>query len=79
MVMFTIRNFGGVALFLAGSTWLWLIPAFATKGVTTSGTLWSVTNTLGMVTILAFCTATVGLFAHQPWWESAAIRSAVVG
>jgi hypothetical protein len=79
MVMFTIRNIGGVALFLAGSTWLWLVPAFATKGVTTAGALWSVTNALSLMTILAFCVATVGLFARQPWWESAAISSAVVG
>ena len=25
--MFTIRNLGGIALLLAGSTWLWLMPA----------------------------------------------------
>lgn len=40
MVMFTIRNMGGVALFLAGSTWLWLTPAFAPKGEDTSGLAW---------------------------------------
>jgi hypothetical protein len=79
MVMFTIRNMGGVALFLAASTWLWLTPMFATKGVTTSGFLWSATRTLSLVTIVVFCVATVGLFARQPWWETAAISSALIG
>lgn len=77
--MFTIRNMGGVALLLAGSTWLWLTPAFATKGVTTSGILWSATRTLSLLTIVGFCVATVGLFTRQSWWETAAIGSAMVG
>ena len=77
--MFTIRNMGGVALFLAASTWLWLTPMFATKGVTTSGFLWSATRALSLLTIVALCVATVGLFARQPWWETAAISSAVIG
>jgi hypothetical protein len=42
--MFTIRNLGGIALLLAGSTWLWLTPEFAGRGVPTSGALWFVTR-----------------------------------
>ena len=77
--MFTIRNMGGVALLLAGSTWLWLTPMFATKGVTTSGFLWSATRALSLLAIVGFFVATAGLFALQSWWETAAIGSAVVG
>lgn len=77
--MFSVRNMGGVALLLAGSTWLWLIPAFATKGVTTEGLLWSATRALSLLTVLGFCVATAGLFARQSWWETAAIGSAAVG
>lgn len=77
--MFTIRNMGGVALFLAGTTWLWTTPAFATKGVATSGLLWSITRALSLLTVAGFCLATAGLFTRQPWWENAAIGSAVVG
>lgn len=77
--MFTIRNMGGVALFLAGSTWLWLTPAFATKGVATSGLLWSTTRVLSLMTLVGFCVATVGLFVRQSWWESVAIGSAGIG
>lgn len=79
MVVFTIRNLGGVALFLAGTTWLWLTPMFATQGVTTSGLLWSATRVLSLLTIVGFCVATVGLFTRQSWWESGAIVSAGVG
>src|SRR5215212_2706309 len=79
MGMFTIRNMGGVALFLAGSTWLWLTPFFSTRGVTTSGFLWSVTRALSLLTIVGLCVATVGLFGRRSWWETAAISSAAVG
>lgn len=33
--MFTVRHVGGVALFLFGTTFLWLTPAFATRGIPT--------------------------------------------
>lgn len=33
--MVTVRSLGGIALLLAGSTWLWLTPSFATRGVST--------------------------------------------
>lgn len=77
--MFTIRNMGGVALFLAGSTWLWLTPAFAPKGEDTSGLAWSTTRVMCLLTMAGFLVATVGLFTRQSWWENAAIGSAVVG
>jgi hypothetical protein len=77
--MWTMRTMGGIALALAGSTWLWLTPAFAGRGVATSGTLWALTRVLCLVTIAGFCLATVGLFARQPWWEWAALASAAVG
>jgi hypothetical protein len=77
--MFTIRNLGGVALLLMGSTWLWLTPAFAGRGVSTSGLLWAVTRTLCLITIAGFCVATWGLFARHSWWEAVALGSAAVG
>ena len=77
--MFTIRNLGGVALFLAGSTWLWLTPAFASRGVSTSGLLWATTRVLSLLTVASFCLATWGLFTRHHWWEAAALGSAVLG
>lgn len=77
--MFTIRNLGGVALFLTGTTWLWLTPAFAGRDVSTSGALWSTTRVLCLLTVAGFCVATFGLFARHGWWELAALSSAVLG
>jgi hypothetical protein len=79
MTVFTIRNVGGISLLLAGSTWLWLVPAFATRGVSTSGALWSITRVLSLITVAGFCVATWGLFSRHAWWESVAVGSAALG
>jgi len=77
--MLTIRNLGGLALFLAGTTWLWLTPAFASRGVATNGITWAVTRALCVLTVAAFSVATWALFARQGWWEVAALGSAGMG
>jgi hypothetical protein len=77
--MFTLRNLGGLALLLMGTTWLWLTPSFAGRGVSTSGVLWAVTGVLCLITVAAFCVATWGLFAHHSWWEAVALGSAAIG
>ena len=77
--MFTLRTLGGIALLMAGSSWLWLTPTFATKGVRTSGFLWNLTMVLCLLTILGFCIATWALFARWNWWEYAALASAGLG
>lgn len=79
MTVFTIRNLGGVALFLAGSTWLWLTPAFASRGVSTSGWLWATTRVLSLLTLALFCVATWALFARHDWWEAVALGAAALG
>lgn len=78
-VMFTIRNLGGVALFLFGTTFLWLTPSFAGQGVSTKATSWSVTNALALLALVGFTVATWGLFKKYGWWEPTAIVAAVVG
>jgi hypothetical protein len=77
--MFTIRNMGGVALFLFGTTYLWLTPSFATAGVSTTGVAWSITLVLALVTIALFTAATWGLFKKAGWWEAVAVIAAAVG
>jgi hypothetical protein len=78
-IVFTIRNIGGVALFLFGTTYMWLTPAFAGKGVSTKGAWWSISQVLVFATMLGFMIATWGLFRKSGWWEIAAIVSAIVG
>lgn len=77
--MFTIRNLGGVALFLFGTTFLWLTPEFASRGLSTTGPWWAVTRALSVVTLLGFTVATWGLFQRFSWWEVAAVSSAILG
>ncbi|MFZ0160512.1 MAG: hypothetical protein WAL50_15905 [Kineosporiaceae bacterium] len=77
--MFTIRNVGGVSLFLFGTTFLWLTPIFAAADVDTSGAAWAAVAILATVTIIGFTVATWGLFRRASWWESLAVACAVVG
>ena len=77
--MFTLRNVGGVALFLFGTTFVWLTPAFATRGLKTTGLMWSTTALLSLVTVAGFSAATLGLFQRASWWEAVAVASAAVG
>jgi hypothetical protein len=77
--VFTIRNLGGVSLFLAGTTWLWLTPAFASRGVSTSGVMWVVTRGLCRTTMVGFAVATWGLFGRHSWWEAVALGATGLG
>ena len=78
-LVFTIRNMGGVALFLFGTTFLWLTPSFASPGVSTTGTMWALTAVLALATLVGFMVATWGLFRKASWWEGAAVTAAVLG
>jgi hypothetical protein len=77
--MFTTRNVGGVALFLFGTTFLWLTPSLASPGVPTTGVAWSITQVLALATIVLFTAATWGLFTKAGWWEAVAVVAAAVG
>ena len=77
--MFTIRTLGGVALFLFGTTFLWLTPMFASPGISTRGVWWSITQVLSLLTLAGFTVAAWGLFKKWQWWENTAIASAVIG
>jgi hypothetical protein len=77
--MFTLRNIGGVALLLFGTTFLWFTPEFATRGIATTGAWWSITRVLALVTVLGFTAATWGLFQRAAWWEPTALAAAVLG
>ncbi len=78
--MFSIRNIGGVALFLFGTTFLWLMPFDAApKGTNTTGAAWVMTGVLAAAVIIGFTVATWGLFRRATWWENLATISAIVG
>jgi hypothetical protein len=73
------RNLGALALFLYGSTFLWLTAAFAGAGTPASGTAWTVTQLLGIATIGGFSVAAWGIYKATSWWERLAVGSAIFG
>lgn len=77
--MFTLRTLGGIGLFLAGGSWLWLTPAFAGQDVTKSGPWWVATSVLSFVTVALFLAATWALFTRHSWWETLALAGAALG
>lgn len=66
-------------MFLFGTTYLWLTPAFALAGSDTSGIAWAATLVLSLVTLAGFTAATWGLFRRSPWWATTALASAALG
>ena len=77
--MFTIRNVGGVSLFLFGTTFLWLTRMFASRGISTTGVAWGISNALSFVALVGFTIASWGLFQRASWWEIVAVLAAVIG
>jgi hypothetical protein len=77
--LLTWRNTGALALFLYGTTFLWLTPGFAGNGRATEGTAWTVTQILVIPTILGFSAAAWGIYKATSWWERLAIGSAIFG
>ena len=77
--MFSIRNVGGVSLFLFGTTFLSLTPFYAASGIDTSGAAWATAGVLASAVIVGFTVATWGLFRRAAWWEQLATVSAIVG
>ena len=62
--MFSIRQVGGVSLFLFGATFLWLTPVYAASRIDTSGTVWAAAGVFAAVTVIGFTIATWGLFGR---------------
>jgi dipeptide/tripeptide permease len=79
VAVWTLRNLGGVALLLFGSTYVWITPEFVTEGLTRTGSLWMLVRVLALATVLGFTVATWGLFQRAGWWEGVAVGSAVLG
>jgi hypothetical protein len=62
------RNLGALALFLYGTTFLWLTAAFAGTGTPASGTAWTVAQLLVIATIGGFSVAAWGSYKATSWW-----------
>src|SRR5262245_15022463 len=75
--MLSFRNIVAVAVFLFGTTFLWMTPLFI--GPRATGAIWTAAQVLGFVAILGFTVAAWGIFKATGWWETVALASAVAG
>ncbi|MGZ6390941.1 MAG: hypothetical protein ACXWQZ_17005 [Ktedonobacterales bacterium] len=75
--MFTFRNIVAIAVFLFGTTFLWMTPLFI--GPTATGAVWTMAQVLGFLAIIGFTAAAWGIFKATDWWETVAIVSSAVG
>lgn len=77
--MFTFRNVFALALFLFGTTFLWLTAAFLGDKNEAKGTIWTVIQVGTVLVIIGFAAGAWGVFKETSWWEPIAIVSAIVG
>jgi predicted permease len=77
--MFTFKNVSAVALFLFGTTFLWLTPEFLGRSRDVEGVIWTAVQLLVWVALIGFAAAAWGVFEEAPWWEPVAIGSAIAG
>ena len=77
--MWTFKNLLAIGVFLFGSTFLWMTPAFAGKTPPPTGAAWTVVNVLALVAVAAFTVTAWAVFKEYSWWWAAAIVSASVG
>lgn len=77
--LFTFKNMAAVALFVFGTTFLWMTASFAGRKTPPSGPAWAVEQILALVAVAGFAAAAWGIFKGQVWWDVVAAASALVG
>jgi hypothetical protein len=77
--MWTFKNVLAIGLFLFGSTFLWMTPAFAGKTPPPTGAAWTVVNVLALLAVAGFTVTAWAAFKEHSWWWTAAMGSASVG
>ena len=77
--MWTFKNLLALGLFLFGTTFQWMTPAFAGKTPPPTGTAWTLANILALIAVAGFTIAAWAVFKQYSWWETAALVSGIVG
>jgi hypothetical protein len=75
--MLSFRNIVAAAVFLFGTTFLWMTPLFI--GPEATGVIWTGAQVLGFLAIIGFTVTAWGIFKAAEWWENVALASGVVG
>ena len=75
-----MRTITAIAVFLFGTTFLWLTPAMAGKsGQDLSGPRWVAVQLLAWATILGFTAAAWGIYRSLAWWTPVLAVAALAG
>jgi hypothetical protein len=77
--MWTFKNLVAVGLFLFGSTFLWMTPAFAGRTPPPTGVAWTLANILALAAVAAFTIAAWAVFKEYSWWTPVTLVSAIIG
>jgi hypothetical protein len=77
--MWTFKNLAAVGLFLFGSTFVWMTPAFAGRTSPPTGMAWTLVNILALTAVAGFTIAAWAVFKQYAWWAPATLTSAVIG
>ena len=74
-----MRTFAAIAMFLFGTTFLWLTASFAGRPSPPTGTVWTLVNVLALCAVAGFSVGAWGLYRDHSWWQTVAVASALVG
>lgn len=77
--MWTFRNVLAIALFLFGTTFLWMTAAMAGRSTPPTGRAWTLANVLAYLAVAGFTITAWGVFKQHAWWAPAALVSGVIG
>ena len=77
--MLAFKNWVALALFLFGTTFLWMTRDFLADRRAGTGSVWTIVQVFALLAIVGFAAAAWGLFKGTSWWEPVAVGSAMVG
>jgi hypothetical protein len=78
-MMWTFKNLVAIGLFLFGSTFLWMTPAFAGRTSPPTGLAWTLVNILALAAVAGFTIAAWAVFKQYSWWGPMTLVSAIIG
>lgn len=74
-----MRTLAAVAMFLFGTTFMWMTASFAGKTPPPTGAAWTLVNIVAVAALAGYTIAAWGLYRDHSWWQLVALVSAVAG
>lgn len=74
-----MRTLAAVAVFLSGTTFLWMTPAMNGDDAPLTGMEWDVVRMLAWVAVVGYAAAAWGIIRALDWWPAALAGAALAG